>query len=113
MADRYGMADRHWEMLRRTIARYPGVRRLILYGSRARGTQHSGSDFDLAIEAPGLEPSQWSQLSLEIDDLPLVYPIDLVWLERTASERLRRRILEEGKTVLSAEDIYKTRPAGT
>jgi len=107
MADRYGMADRHWDMLRQTMARYPGIKRVILFGSRATGRNHPGSDFDIAVEAPDMTAHDWAQLSDAIHALPLVYPIDLVWLDGEAGDKLKQRALKEGETVFSARDIYR------
>jgi len=106
MPDWYGMAERHWEKLRQTMARHPGIKRVVLYGSRAKGTHHSGSDFDIAVEAPAFSFGDWARLSWELEELPLVYPIDFVWVEGTADERLRERIRDHGKTIFTKDEIY-------
>jgi predicted nucleotidyltransferase len=43
------------EMTRRIVERFH-PQRIVLFGSRARGTQRSSSDYDLLIIAPSAEP---------------------------------------------------------
>ena len=43
------------EDVRRAIAKVPGVRLALLFGSRARGTERDDSDVDVAIDAPGVD----------------------------------------------------------
>ncbi|MGH7296295.1 MAG: type VII toxin-antitoxin system MntA family adenylyltransferase antitoxin [Polyangiaceae bacterium] len=44
------------EPLARAIVTWPGVRLAILFGSHARGVAHPGSDVDVAVLAPGVDP---------------------------------------------------------
>lgn len=44
--------------LREWGIRHPEVRRIIVFGSRARGEHHAGSDLDLALE---LSKSRWDE----------------------------------------------------
>jgi predicted nucleotidyltransferase len=77
--------------------KFPELRLLVLHGSRARGTHHSGSDWDFGYLAdPGLDDlglRMRLSLALETDD------IDLVDLAR-ASSVLRYRAAGEGKPIL-------------
>lgn len=41
------------DTLRSVLSTKPGVRLALLFGSRARGTSHAGSDVDVAVLAPG------------------------------------------------------------
>ena len=69
------------EELRARLLAYGGgcVRRIILYGSRARGTASPESDFDLLIiEAdPVSKREEMQRLHRAVHDLP--YPVD-VWV---------------------------------
>ena len=74
----------------------PQVRRLWLFGSRARGDAGRLSDIDLAVEAPEAGPREWDALWFRLtEELPTLLAVDVVRMEQ-ASTRLRRRILEEG-----------------
>ena len=55
---------------------YPEVRKVILFGSRAKGTAGKTSDIDLAVD--GIEnPLTIKSLTMELHELPLPYRFDL------------------------------------
>ncbi|OGQ08239.1 MAG: hypothetical protein A3G32_08865 [Deltaproteobacteria bacterium RIFCSPLOWO2_12_FULL_40_28] len=67
-------------------------KRIILYGSRARGDYSPTSDIDLAIEGG----KNWPKLKAYFEEQGLtLLPIDLVCLEE-AEMALKERILKEG-----------------
>jgi predicted nucleotidyltransferase len=86
------------EMLASRLAAHPEVRRVILFGSRARGTAQERADVDLAIEAPGATSRQWLDLLAELEEAPTLLCIDAVRLEE-APAGLRLRIAAEGRTL--------------
>jgi predicted nucleotidyltransferase len=89
------------EAVRRLVARLgeeATVRRIILFGSRARGQAQLRSDVDLAIEAPDASPHDWQRFLDLTEDADTLLPIDLVRIEEVPDE-LRRRILLEGRTL--------------
>lgn len=49
------------------LALYPEVERVQLFGSRAKGNQRPGSDIDLFIEAPMLNPARRLGLETRLD----------------------------------------------
>ena len=76
----------------------PSVRRVILFGSRARGDAGPRSDVDLAVEAPGLAARDWLRLADLTEQADTLLKIDLVRLEEAPTE-LRSRIEVEGRTL--------------
>jgi predicted nucleotidyltransferase len=89
------------EGIRRLVARLsgePSVRRVILFGSRARGEAQPRSDVDLAVEAPGVSAREWLRLADMAEDADTLLSIDLVRLDEAPSE-LRERILAEGRAL--------------
>lgn len=56
---------------------YPTIRRVVLYGSRAKGSQRPGSDIDLAIVGPEVTQSQLLEIENRLDDLLLPYKMDV------------------------------------
>ncbi len=70
--------------------------RCLWFGSWVTGTAVLRSDVDIAFEADApLSPHVRRRTQDRVDGLPTLRAIDLVDLH-VASERLRRRILEEG-----------------
>lgn len=80
------------ELAERSLA----LRRVYLFGSRARGDAHRFSDVDLAFEHDS-SPAQWARfVNTAQDECPLLLDLDLVDLAE-ATAALRERILREGK----------------
>jgi len=68
------------EVLGRIVAvfsRYPQISDVVLYGSRAKGNYHPGSDIDLTLKGNQLNLKILNKVSNELDDLLLPYMIDL------------------------------------
>lgn len=89
------------EGVRRLVGRLgsePAVRRVILFGSRARGDAGPRSDVDLAVEAPLLTPRDWLRLSEMSEEADTLLKVDLVRLEEAPAE-LRARIEAGGRTL--------------
>ena len=85
--------------LRRTFRRFPYVREVRLFGSRATGHVRRASDIDLAIFAPDATAGQWLELVDAIEEAPIIYEFDLVRAERTENARLLEKIGREGISI--------------
>lgn len=72
------------------------LRRVYLFGSRARSDARANSDLDLAFEHDST-PAQWAKFVNAVqDEAPVLLDLDLVDLS-TATPELRESILREGK----------------
>ena len=58
---RTGLSERVTDVLRAEVRRFPEVRVVYLYGSRARGDYNPQSDIDVAIDAPGMTAQNFAQ----------------------------------------------------
>lgn len=72
----YGLPDTAIRQLPGVLTA-PGVERILLYGSRAKGTHRPGSDIDICLVAPTLALPDLLRLDMEIDELLLPWKIDL------------------------------------
>ena len=79
------------------FAAHPQIRQVILYGSRAKGTQRNGSDIDLVIRGEDLTLAQLLKIEGELDDLLLPYKIDLSLLHHIDNPELVDHIRRVGK----------------
>jgi predicted nucleotidyltransferase len=85
--------------VRATCRRFPAVREVRVFGSRANGTARRASDLDLAISAPLATAREWAELCDALENAPLIYELDLVRTEQTTNDRLKQKIATEGVTV--------------
>ena len=89
------LRDRDLAVIRRTFARFPCVREVRLFGSRATGHARRASDIDLAISAPEATPGQWLDITDAIGEAPIIYEVDVLRTERTHNPRLLEKIARE------------------
>ena len=73
----FGLTEETVDKIKGVFAQYPQVTEVILYGSRAKGTHHNGSDIDLALKGKGLGLALVNRISDDLDDLLLPYTLDL------------------------------------
>jgi len=74
-------------------------RKIILFGSRARGSARQGSDIDLAVKGGNLPDfREERKLREELDRLAGIYSIDLVFLEKS-DEAFRTMVEKTGKVL--------------
>ncbi|HEY9764757.1 MAG TPA: nucleotidyltransferase domain-containing protein [Chroococcales cyanobacterium] len=80
------------------IAKIPGVCRVVLFGSRARGDNEPRSDIDLAVEMDRPDLPEWYEIEEIVEEAPTLLSIDLVRWDR-ASEELLANIRKDGITL--------------
>jgi predicted nucleotidyltransferase len=83
-------------VLCRTFRRFPCVREVRLFGSRATGHARRASDIDLAISAPDATTDEWLEFTDALDEAPIIYEFDVVRTERVHNPRLIEKIAREG-----------------
>lgn len=86
--------DDHIAGLTKMIAAHSGVRRIILFGSRARGYASPRSDIDLAVDIN--DDAAWHILDEKVEEYPTLLKIDLVRLGDSHGD-FQKAILETGK----------------
>jgi len=79
---RYGLGEEVILKLQTVFSKHPEVKKVILYGSRAKGNFKNGSDIDLTLfgeegSRSALTPQILYKIEDEIDDLYLPYMVDL------------------------------------
>ena len=74
--------------------RYP-VKKIVLFGSRARGDHKKTSDIDLAV-FPEPEFHSGARFNSEVDDLETLLKVDLIVIDEQTGTELLERINKEG-----------------
>ena len=93
------------EQLRRLLADDPRVAYALLFGSRARGTAHGASDFDLAVGiSPGtsLPAMDLGQLVSKLEAVAPGTRVDVVVLDE-ASPALAYRVFRDGQVLFERD----------
>jgi type III restriction enzyme len=75
----------------------PGLRRVWIFGSRARGDWRERSDIDLAIDAPDWGKQEFRQFADALARLPVVYAVDAVHWQDKLTQPFAERIERDRK----------------
>lgn len=93
----FGLSDWTMSDLRSVFSRYPNIKKVILFGSRAKGNYRTGSDIDLALVGDGIGHREILQIYNDIDDLGLLYSIDLLDYNQQKGKPICEHIDRTGK----------------
>ena len=74
------------------LCRQYDAKKVILYGSRAKGTALERSDIDIAVSGV----KNFDKLSDEVEDLPTLYSVDLLNLDICRNDLLLEDIRQYG-----------------
>ena len=88
----FGIEPHSAAAIRALCAATPGLQRLWLFGSRARGDHRARSDIDFAADAPAWHGSDRLAFEDALKQLPTVYPMECVWWQATLPDEFRQRI---------------------
>jgi len=88
-----GLPTRTLEQIETVWGRFPQIRWLKLYGSRALGRQRPGSDIDLAFSS---KEDCSAELAAAFEELPTPYLVDVTHWETLRHEGLRDHIERVG-----------------
>jgi uncharacterized protein len=81
------------------------ITKLVLFGSRAKGTYHTGSDIDLALFGEKLGLNDVLELSIALEKLNLPYMFDLILYKRITETSLLENIHRVGIILYERESI--------
>lgn len=95
--NKFGLNKKIIEDIKTILKKYPEVEKAVIFGSRARGDYKEASDIDITLFGDKLTNSINTKIFYEIDDLYLIYKIDLINFNTLDKEdKLRQNILDEG-----------------
>ena len=78
------------------ICKNHNAKKVLLYGSRAKGTARERSDIDIAVSGV----MDFDDLLEELEEIPTLYSIDLLNLDTCRNELLMEDIKEYGREIL-------------
>ena len=77
------------------LCRRYDAQKIILYGSRAKGTALERSDIDVAVSGV----KDFDALSDEVEELPTLYSVDLLNLDTCRNDLLMEDIRQYGREI--------------
>lgn len=92
-----GLNNSDIEKIRNVFALYSEVEKVILHGSRAKGTYKPASDIDLTLVGAKLDLSIQQKIESELDDLMLPYKFDISIYHQISNKELIEHIERVGK----------------
>jgi predicted nucleotidyltransferase len=94
-----GLSDVDLNLIISSLKRNQQIEKVILFGSRAKGTFHNGSDVDIALLGNEIELNDILNLTSDIENLDLPYKFDLVIYNRIKEQGLIDHIDRVGKVI--------------
>ena len=99
---KFGLSDTVIKELQDIFRRHANIEKVLIFGSRSKGNYRPGSDIDLAVIGKNLDYSQLLEIHCEIDDLELLYSIDLLDYQKKIGTPLGDHIDRVGQVFYEA-----------
>ena len=93
---KYGIEEGDWKKVFSVFSHFPHIGKVILFGSRVKGTHKPFSDVDIALVGEALSLTDLLQLKNEIDDLLLPYEFDFCIYKDLKNAELKSHIDRTG-----------------
>ena len=93
MNNKFGLSERTIKELLEYFKTKSEIEKVVVYGSRAKGTYKNGSDIDFAIWS---DEDNISKIATELDELPLPYMFDVTDYKILTHENLKKSIDIDG-----------------
>ena len=95
---KYGLSDRTLDTLHSIFRKYPGIRQVVLYGSRAKGNYRIGSDIDLSLKTDdSFVRADLLRIAGDFDDSDMPYLVDVSIYDKLSNYDLKAHIDRVGK----------------
>jgi len=92
--NKFGLPQETIDILLNYFKQKKEIEKVVIYGSRAKGTYHTGSDIDFAIWT---ENNIATTILSELDELPTPYMFDVTDYKNLTHEGMKNSIDKYGK----------------
>lgn len=89
---KYGLPETDLERIIALLQQNPKIKKITLFGSRAKGNFKEGSDIDIALIGNNLLLNDILDATIELEKLNLPFKFDLVIYDRIKEEALKEHI---------------------
>ena len=94
-----GLSEIQLNKILSVFSKFDAIKKVKLYGSRAKGNYRTGSDVDLALFGDDFSHHDLTSIALQLDDLMLAYTFDLSRFQDIESDELIEHINRVGITI--------------
>jgi predicted nucleotidyltransferase len=94
--NRFGLSDAVFAKIVNLIKEFSEIEQAHVFGSRALGTYHEGSDIDLATYGSKITPKTLRTFKISYDNLNLPYQLDVVHYDTIDNLEFKKHIDEHG-----------------
>ena len=100
----YGLSEETLNTLDSIFRKYPGIRQVILYGSRAKGKYRRGSDIDMSFKTDNtFTHTDLLRIGNDFDDSNIPYFVDVSIYDNLSNPDLKAHIDRVGKILYGAD----------
>ena len=99
---KFGLSDTVIKELQNVFMRYANIEKVLIFGSRSKGNYRAGSDIDLAVIGKDIDYRLILNLQCDIDDLGLLYSIDLLDCQKKKGTPIGNHIDRVGQVFYEA-----------
>lgn len=100
---RWGLPTETIMVMHKILAQHPAVEQAIIYGSRAKGTDHPGSDIDLTLVGKDLSFDDLLKIMQEFYESAIPYTVDLSMWDLIEDINVRNHIDRCGQVFFDRE----------
>ena len=93
MNNSFGVAEKSYSLIKNTLSNYHEIKKVQIFGSRAKGNYKNGSDIDLALHGDTITQELILDISAVLNErLPIPYKIDVLAYHLVEKEELLAHI---------------------
>jgi len=100
---KFGLSEEIIVKINTVFVKYPAIKKVIIYGSRAKGNYKNGSDIDLTFIGENMSDQDWTNIYFDLDDLLIPYSFDLSLLSTIENPDLIDHIKRIGQVFYERE----------
>lgn len=92
----YGLSDTVISDICSVFRKHTNIEKVLIFGSRAKGTYSEGSDIDLAAIGEDISFNQLMDINIQIEDLGLLYKVDVIDYNKHINTPIGNHIIRVG-----------------
>lgn len=103
---KFGLSDKVINEIQGVFKKHNEVKKVLIFGSRAKGNFRPGSDIDLAVCGNNIDYNLLLKIGCEIDNLELLYGVDLIDYQAKKNTPIGEHIDRVGRVFYEKKTNY-------